>query len=132
MLDFETCLDEKSESNKVFAGGIKVYNSKPVLFYIDVDKDSTRLVLNVVDEMLRNKYSKTSFYCHNLSKYDIIFQLKVLVVYNESVSENEHYHIKVIFRSSDIIGIKISKTILNTRHSVTIKDSYTILTFQGI
>jgi hypothetical protein len=81
-----------------------------------------KVVLSMVDELLRSKYRGITFYCHNLSGYDIVFILKVLCDYNDLYPEDE-YDISCILRDDKIIKVTISKN----KNSFTILDSYTML-----
>lgn len=95
--------------------------ANPVTYYISRDNlDSSKIVLSMVDELFRTKYSDITFYCHNLSQYDIVFILKVLYDYNDLYPENK-YNISCILRDDKII--KISKG----KNSFTIVDSYIML-----
>ena len=75
----------------------------------------------MINELLRPKYNKTSFYCHNLAGYDIVFILKILCTYNEENSDK--YTIRPILRNDRIIKVTISKD----KHSFSIMDSYAML-----
>lgn len=87
--------------------------------------DSDKLVLNLVNELLRPKYKDINFYCHNLGGFDIVFLLKTLCDYNDN--NKDKYNISCIFRDSKILSVTISKLINNTKHIFTISDSYSIL-----
>lgn len=50
---------------KIHALGFKtLVNKQPVMFYIDKDMDSSKIVLKLIDELLRPKYSNIRFYFH--------------------------------------------------------------------
>lgn len=110
----------------VYAVGIKTNLSpEPLMFYIDKELNSHILVLKIIDEMLRSKYSNITFYAHNLGGYDIVFILKILYDYNDSVkSKDLEYKVIPIVRDNKIIKVTIKKGI----YSVVIMDSYCILT----
>lgn len=76
----------------------------------------------MIDEILRSKYSKIKFYCHNLGGYDVVFILKILMDYNDN--HDDKYLCNTMMRDSTIIKIVISKN----GQSVDIGDSYCILT----
>jgi len=120
VIDIETYLS-KDNTNKVYALGFKtVLDSKPIIYYINKeDLDSSKIVLSMVNELLRFKYNKITFYCHNLGGYDIVF---ILYRYND-INEDK-YKISCILRDDKIIKLTISKD----KHSFTILDSYCILT----
>ena len=59
-------------------------NPNPVTYYIGISLDSDKLVLRLINELLRTKYNNTTFYCHNLGRFDIIFILKLLIYFNDS------------------------------------------------
>jgi hypothetical protein len=61
-------------------------------------------VLDLINELLRDKYSKIRFYCHNLGRYDIVFLLKTLYLFNEkTVKEEEQYNISLTMKSNKIL-----------------------------
>ena len=74
------------------------------------------------NKIVKSKYSNITFYCHNLSGYDIVFILKVLYDYNDN--NKDKYKINCILRNDKIIKVKISKN----KNSVNIMDSYCMLT----
>lgn len=61
----------------------------------------------MINELIKSKYSETTFYCHNLGGYDIVFILNVLCKYNDSLSKDNDketkYRISCIFRDDKII-----------------------------
>lgn len=117
VIDTET-YTARDDIQRIYALGFKTHlTSEPVIYYIDRDTlDSSKIVLEMVNELLRSKYSETTFYCHNLSGYDIVFILKILCEYNDNSSNK--YHIDTILRKDKIIQVKISRD----KHSFTIKD----------
>nr|QCS25166.1 hypothetical protein [Arthonia quintaria] len=79
----------------------------------------------MVNESLTSKYENINFYCHNLGGYDVIFILKILYDYNDSVADKkDQYKITSILRDEKIIDLKIRKN--NNR--LIIRDSYALLT----
>ena len=129
VLDFET-FKSKEGNYKIYAGGFKSYlDNKLTMYYIEDVKYPDLCVLNLVDELLRSKYSKTTFYCHNLGGFDVIFLIKVLVDYNENSHNLDKlgnivkYDLSFMFRDSRILAITIGKE----GRKLTIKDSYGIL-----
>lgn len=92
------------------------------MYYIEDVNHPEITVLKMIDELLRSKYSKTTFYCHNLGGFDIIFLLKMLVDHNKVNSINK-YDLSFKFRDNKILSITIWKGL----NKLTIKDSYTIL-----
>lgn len=94
------------------------------MFYIDKDiKDSSQLILKLVNELLRSKYSKIRFYCHNLGKYDIVFILKTLYLFNETTTPYNQYNISLTLKDNRIIKCVIHKN----KHSLVLLDNYPIL-----
>lgn len=81
----------------------------PVTYYIDDNYDSDKVILDLVDELLRPKYSKVTFFCHNLGGFDVVFIVKTINNYNENFDDK--YSIKFIFRDDSILKITISKKI---------------------
>lgn len=90
------------------------------------DLNSDGLILKLIDEILRPKYSNLTFYCHNLGGYDAVFILKALLSYNEV--NKDVYKISTVLRLNNIIKLVISKEVNGVKHTVTILDSYAILT----
>lgn len=118
VIDFET-FEYEDHVYKVYAAGFKTYLDNNVTTYYTDNKDSSDVVvLKLVDELLRSKYSKTTFYCHNLGGFDVIFLLKVLVDYNDK--HDNKYDLSFKFRDNNILSITISKD----KSKLTIKDSY--------
>lgn len=88
VIDFET-FQYEDNTYRVYAAGFKTYLDKNTTTYYTDNKDSSDyVVLKLINELLRSKYSKTTFYCHNLGGFDVVFVLKVLVDYNESKKNN--------------------------------------------
>lgn len=86
----------------------------------------------MVDELLRTKYENVQFYCHNLGGFDIVYILKALYTYNDTINyvrnkndpiDNHKYIVSCILRDDKILKVKISKS----RNSFSILDSYAIL-----
>ncbi|KAF1934493.1 hypothetical protein EJ02DRAFT_493133, partial [Clathrospora elynae] len=109
-------IDKKTFRNRegiqnICALGFKTnLQDKPVVYYINEDDlDSTKIVLEMINELIRPKYNKTMFYCHNLSGYDIVFILKILCTHNEN--SDDKYNIKTILRNDKIIQLTISKVV---------------------
>ena len=122
--DIETYRNNNGET-KVYALGFKSNLDKDCYIkYINRKTlDSDEIILDVVNELLRSKYSKiTAFYCHNLGGFDIVFLLKALYRYNDNNEANQ-YKVKCILRDDKIINVKISRN----KESFTLKDSYPML-----
>lgn len=73
---------------KVYALGFKTnLAEKSKIYYLDkTDLDSDKIVLSLVDELLRPKYENITFYCHNLGGYDIVFILNILYKFNDKIN----------------------------------------------
>ena len=86
VIDVET-YTVSSDSSKIYALGFKTeLNDKPVIYYINKDTlDSDEIVLSLVRELIQPRYSYITFYCHNLSGFDVVYILKTLYVYNDSL-----------------------------------------------
>lgn len=125
VIDLETYLNNNN-IHQVYALGFRTnLASEPVVYYIDDSFDSRTLVLSMIDELLSSKYSNITFYCHNLGGYDVVFLLKILYNYNESIVDNDlKYKIFPLLRDNKIIKLTIKKG----KYSLTILDSYCILT----
>ena len=88
VIDFET-YKSKGSIYRVYACGFKTSLSEEVTtYYIDKTYNSYQLVLDFINELLRSKYSKINFYCHNLGDFDVVFLLRVLIHYNIHNTEN--------------------------------------------
>ena len=116
----------------VYALGFYSYiDSKPNMFYIDdKDLDSNNNVMECLNEMFKPKYKGVTWYCHNSGRYDSRILLKYLYDYNNSINlENDSIlDIKTTFRDTTLLKLTISKTIAKTKYTITICDSYAILT----
>lgn len=122
VIDTETYLSDDNVQ-KIYALGFKtVLADKCNMYYIGKDLDSRKIVLEMVNELLRSKYSKIKFYCHNLGGYDIVFILKILNEYNEN--NVDKYDLSTILRDDVIIKITIRKN----SNKLEIVYSYCILT----
>lgn len=109
----------------IYAGGFKTYlYDKVVMYYIEDVKYPDSCVIKLIDELLRSIYSKTTFYCHNIGGFDIIFLIKVLVDYNES--NRDKYELSFKFRDNIILAITIIKVELVEYLKTIIQLCYTI------
>lgn len=90
--------------------------------------DSDSIVLELIEQLLRDKYIGFIFYCHNLGGFDAIFLITTIFRYNENSPNESQYKVKCTFNHNKIIKIVISKTnknkIINT---LQIQDSICIL-----
>jgi len=79
VIDFET-FQSKRSTFKIYVGGFKTsLDDKANTYYVDTPNGSDSLVLKIVNELLRSKYNQTTFCCHNLGGFDVLFLLKVLI-----------------------------------------------------
>lgn len=118
---------------KVYALGFKTnLADKAKIYYLDKEKgdlNSDKIVLSLVDELLRSKYENVTFYCHNLGGYDIVFILNILYKYNDRIDSekeplnNNKYNVYCTLREDKIIKVKIKKA----NNSFVILDSYAML-----
>lgn len=145
VIDTETYIGKDSRC-LIYALGFKTNLDDNInTYYVNKDTlDSNKIVLEMIDELLRPKYSNLTFYCHNLGGYDVVFLISVLEQYNDNVTnedvyveggsdsgsdslpavKNMKYKFEYIFRDSKIIKLKIKKG----NRKVTILDSYAMLT----
>ena len=124
-IDTETFLDNDG-INKIYSLGFRTNLSKQaVTYYVGKENiNPDKIVLEFLDELLRAKYENiNTFYCHNLSGYDIVFILKVITDYNDNVEDK--YSISCTFRDDRIIKINITNK--NTKRKVTFGDSLCLL-----
>lgn len=91
--------------------------------------DSDKVVLDLINEMFRNKYKGTTFYCHNFGGYDIIFILKILVDYNSRAGDDPKFEFSFVFRKNSVLKVSIKRfnTITGRKDTINICDSYPIL-----
>lgn len=123
-IDIETYLNNNNV-HEIYALGFRTkLDSEPVVYYINDKYDSDTLVLTMIDELLRSKYSDITFYCHNLGGYDVIFILKILNNYNDNKDNKEKYKLSFRLRDNKVIKLKITKD----NKSLVILDSYCVLT----
>ena len=104
---------------KVYAAGFKTnLSDAPVIYYLTDDLTPNDLIIKLVDELFRIKYSKTIFYCHNLGRYDIVYIINALHDYNDKYDNQEisHNKFRMVYnhRHNDILSITISKEVNTT------------------
>lgn len=133
VIDLETYEVRYNDKTKVYAGGFFTYLSNQVnTYYIDQDTmDSNKVVLDMIFEMLRDKYKGIIFYCHNLGRFDILYILRILLYYNDTPEGQENpFKFGFGLRKNVILQIIIKRKNKNTNKNdtVTIIDSYPILT----
>jgi len=87
------------------------------MFYAENKDNTDSVVIKLVDELFKSKYDLTTFYCHNLGGFHVVFMLKILVDYN--VVNSEQYKFEVKHRDNSILSITIHKG----KNKVTIRDS---------
>lgn len=80
-----------------------------LLISLKFELDSNDVFRRLLEEILKNKYSRTTFYCNNLGNYDAIFIIKILVEYNSEKSVDKHFNFKPIFIDGSIISLSISR-----------------------
>ncbi len=116
-------------------------NTKPVLYYIDIKTlKSEEIVLKCIDEMLRAKYSGITFYAHNFCKFDSVFIIKTILEFNKQIIDDPYiievntpksknpYILKTVCRDDIILKLTIKRKVDDVIHSVSILDSYRVLT----
>jgi hypothetical protein len=126
-IDIETT---SGETPRCYAIGFYTnLDKKPLTFYIDKDLNSSQLVHSCINEMMRYKYRNVTFYAHNLGKFDAVFILKELILFNKTPEGQQNPYIipEPITRNSDILKFVIKRKLDNKMRSVTILDSYAIL-----
>ena len=136
VIDIETYTENNLA--KVYAlGFLTNLDTKPNLYYIEAKNlNSSDIILNCINEMLRSKYKGITFYAHNLGNFDSVFIIKAILEYNKklnntSKSESEvesPYILKTVCRDDVILKLTIKRKIGDTLHSLSILDSYRILT----
>ncbi len=124
-IDIETYLN-KDNVHEIYALGFRTHLiPDPVVYYIDESLDSSIIVLSLINELLRPKYDKITFYCHNFGGYDVIFILKIINSYNDLQTTNEKkYKLSPLLREDKVIKLTIRKD----GKSLIILDSYCMLT----
>jgi len=78
---------------------------------------------------MRYKYRKTTFYVHNLGKFDAVFIIKELIRFNltEEGKKNPYIIQNPTIRNSDILKIVIRRKVEGKVRTITLMDSYAIL-----
>lgn len=128
VFDLETYTNSSDESCVYACGFFTNLDDKSTLFYINVNKNSDRVVLDCLNSMLASKYSDVKFYCHNFGRYDVVYLLKIILAYNETTQGKvEPFKINCFFRNSVIIKLTLKKKRGKTLQSITFIDSYSIL-----
>lgn len=128
VLDLET-YEDNGVAKCYCIGFLTNLDKNCVVFYINKDLDSNELIKRCFDEILRPKYKDTTFYVHNLGKYDSIFIPKSLYSFNKEEEENigDNYSVKSVNRNSDILRLIIKKKIDGKVRSLKLQDSIAIL-----
>jgi DNA polymerase type B, organellar and viral len=106
--DLETFIDTDGLA-KVYALGYYSYiDTTPKLYYLSdsPNLESSNLILNCIDDMLKNKYHNFIFYVHNLGNYDIVFIYNVLLNFN-LVKGYDYYILNTTMRDNTIIKLEI-------------------------
>jgi hypothetical protein len=86
----------------------KTFLDEEVYTYYAKDKNNIySVVIKLIIELFRSKYSKTTFYMHNFSGYDSIFLLKILVDYNKGKDLNNQFKFNLKTRDAKIISMTI-------------------------
>ena len=116
VIDLETFRDTDYKV-KVYAAGFKTnLLDAPVIYYLTDDITPNDLIIKLVDELFKVRYSKTTFYCHNLGRYDIVYNIiNALHDYNDKCDNqeisNSKYRMVYNHRNKDILSVTISKDI---------------------
>ena len=76
----------------------------PITYYINEKSDSDSLVLSMIDELLKPKYKHTTFYYDNLSDYDLVFIVKVLIDYEDKQGEKYKMSSTFIYEKNNKIN----------------------------
>jgi hypothetical protein len=97
-------------------------------YYLDKNLDSSLLIHNCIDEMLKDKYKHTTFYVHNLGGFDAAFIIKALTLFNKTEKGLENnYTFETTIRDSDILKLVIKRKVNGIVRRVKILDSVGIL-----
>lgn len=122
VIDVETYLNNNNVY-EIYALGFKTnLSSKPVIYYKE-NNHVNDLILQMIDELLRSKYSNITFYCHNFGGFDVIFILKVLTTYNDNDNNENKYQISNVLRDDKVIELTVKKD----NNTLKIVDSYCML-----
>ena len=139
-LDFEMYLN-KDNILKVYAAGFYADPEQRDLFgiktyYIDESLDSDAVVINCLNDMLKETYNNYVFYVHNFAKFDVAFLLRIVISLCEKNPETYQY--EPVVRDGKIICLSIWKTFYykgedsnktyKKRYKIKIVDSFNILT----
>lgn len=123
VIDSETFM-AKDGVQKIYAIGFKTnLDEDPVIYYISNNNmNPDEIILSLINELLRSKYEKTTFYCHNFSNYDAVFIMHALDKHNKIHPDNV-YKIDPLYRD----GKPIKVSFIKGKHKFSILDSYCML-----
>ena len=133
--DLETFRDTDNLA-KVYALGFYSYQDEnPKLYYISDNPtlNSEELILECIDAMLTNRYNNSTFYVHNLGRYDIYFLYNTLLKININKGY-EFYHLKTTMRDNTILKLDIIKNIQTSDNNfrkikISLVDSLNLLNY---
>lgn len=127
-LDIETYTGEDNISYVYCLGFYIPQENLLKTFYINKeDLSSPNIVHTCFNELLKPKFMKKIFYVHNQGKFDSIFILKNLVLYNEENSLKNPYYFEAVFRNKEFLKIVVKRVIDGKIRHVTLHDSIAIL-----
>ncbi len=123
VIDSETFM-AKDGVQKIYAIGFKTnLDEDPVIYYISNNNmNPYEIIMSLINELLRPKYNKTTFYCHNFSNYDAVFIMHAVDKYNKIHPYNV-YKIDPLYRD----GKPIKVSFIKGKHKFSIIDSYCML-----
>lgn len=92
---------------RCYAIGFHTHDSEnPTKFYIGKDLESFGIIHSCFDTLLKRKFSKTVFYCHNLGRFDAPFIIKALLEMNNRLPHDSQYVLDIFSKESTILLLK--------------------------
>jgi DNA polymerase type B, organellar and viral len=126
VIDIETFNNNKNEAIP-YAIGFKTINGTQK-FYLDSYQNYSEMILDCIDKLLIKENHNFKFYAHNMSEFDGIILLKILM----TTADKHNLKFK-IYSDNDgkIISLDIVKKIKSQKKSIKISilDSYLLLPF---
>jgi hypothetical protein len=113
--------DEVSESLSTDTSSFK-NNEIKKFFYLSDYTNSSEMLKDVIDNLLKPKYSGYNIYIHNFSNFDGIFLLNAIILY----LDYNNMKVSPLIKDGKFINIKINYG-PNFKYNISFRDSYLLL-----